>query len=387
MYEGEGWKLIIYDLDKFDPRIGMLLICGTKSCDSTIVTLLGVVVGSNTGSSCSCGAGWTARAGLDSTLMVVPWKTEISVAVALPLGNGSFSLMMNCLRSGTAKKTPKNARPRAQTVSFQSGWRSIPDSNTLNKDVLDIGELTMETRLETAEDRKAQQCRWKRHHRNPASLKAELEVGHEDNRPYQEPRNCRPKSHLGQGSLCIPGHIVGQFGRDRHGSVDWAVDETTLLNTTVLDDKTSTASYTFTSLSWSSTIGTELTDLEISIWITSITGVSILTAEHPFVVPTFSSLSGCSNIRDSLQFILTNFRIRYCVSTETTISRFVFSSLSISGILLAELSIIFTHASYSDLNGWIEIVSICGTPITFSTSRSPSNVKLSTNWNLSGFCE
>ena len=55
---------------------------------------------------------------LITLLFSSPCSTPIMSAVAVPLGNFSFSLIMTSLLKGTAKSTPKNATPIAQTNSF-----------------------------------------------------------------------------------------------------------------------------------------------------------------------------------------------------------------------------------------------------------------------------
>mmetsp|Transcript_130175 Transcript_130175/g.259675 ORF Transcript_130175/g.259675 Transcript_130175/m.259675 type:complete len:393 (+) Transcript_130175:320-1498(+) len=63
------------------------------------------------------------------------WSSSISLAVAVPDGNGSFSTRMVCRRSGTAKKTPKYVSAahqikRCHSDSFTAGSRS-PKAGTI----------------------------------------------------------------------------------------------------------------------------------------------------------------------------------------------------------------------------------------------------------------
>lgn len=106
-------------------------------------------------------------------------------------------------------------------------------------------------------------------------------------------------------------------------------------------------------------------------------GVLRRTWQRLDVGPMLKLRKGSRRKRVSLQFMLTNFNIRYCVSTDTTISRIVSSSRSINGILRAEELIISTQASYSERDGWIEQVSSAEEPDIEPMSAKPSSVKVS----------
>ena len=103
-------------------------------------------------------------------------------------------------------------------------------------------------------------------------------------------------------------------------------------------------------------------------WITSMTGVSILAVWRFLYVPRLSSLRGFRRSWVSCTLTATNLRIRYCVTTLTTIARLVSSSTSTNGIRRDRDSSMRRHASYRGRKGWIETVSIGLTPMALSMS-------------------